>query len=334
MNNTTPIKMPSRGYYGLHKVDAYGNSRTEGCPSNIIENVVTYGGAYVSLISEGLFQGLYAELGTSSTERVRSDTSLGASDSGRSSASNSVDRYGNEIDNLDGTSTITLTREMSFSLGDKVGTFSEVGMYTSSSSGTFIAGQLIKDEFGAPTTVTVLSDEQLIITYTLEWTVPNTTKQIGTGTVTDAGGNSYSYEIWAQPYFADYDNAYRKDPRYFYGNNSALTIRGSSGTSPRADVPSSTPWGISTNSTGLVTALSPNKVYSPTDFDQQDMTYIGFGNLAGWAMSSEADIVDTSITLGKSSDNNRIPCYVKFATPIAKTDQQSFSIQIEMKVQV
>jgi len=55
MINTTPIKMPSRGYYSLSKVDSEGNPRPEGCPKNITDNVITYEGAYYSLIQVGIF---------------------------------------------------------------------------------------------------------------------------------------------------------------------------------------------------------------------------------------------------------------------------------------
>jgi len=334
MNNTTPISMTSRGYYTLSKVDAFGNSRTEGCPSNIVCNVVTYEGAYYSLILSSMFGTLYAEIGASSTERTRSDTALGAPDTGVSGGASATGRSGNEVDNGNGTSTITLTRVMSFSLGEKVGTFSEVGVRTSSSlSGTFIAGQLIKDEFGDPTTVTVLSDEQLTVTYTLEWTVPNTSNLIGTGTVVDASSNSYPYEIWAQPYFADYTGT-STSPRYFRTSAGALALRGASGTSPRPDTPSDDGWTLSKDSVGLVTAVSDNKVYSPLDFSAVDIVFMGIHTFYTVATSSDSDIVDTTKVLGASSNASFAACYIKFGNPISKTDQQSFSIQVEMKVQV
>jgi len=335
MNNTTPIKMPSRGYYTLSKVDSNGNPRTEGCPSNSSDNIVTYVGAYQSLIVDSIFETLYAALGTSTTERTRNDTSLGIPDSGRSSGGSGGgnSRSGREVDNQDGTSTVTITRTMPFSLGAKVGTFSEVGLYDSGSTGVFIAGQLIKDEFGSPTTVTILSDEQLIVTYTLEWTIPNTSNQIGTGTVTDSDSNSYSYEIWAQPYFEDY-NGTSDRKRYFWDSSTSLTLRDASGIFPRPYTPIGNPWSLSINSSGVVTAISNNDVASPTSFSQTDISYIGVGGLQSQASNISTDVVDTVLVLGNSTDYNANACYVYFPNPLSKTNQQSFSIQVEMQVQV
>jgi len=331
MKNTTPINMPSRGSYTLSKVDASGNPRTEGCPSNSTENVVTYGGAFKSLFNDGLFSYLYAEIGTSSTERVRSDTALGTPDSGRTSRSNSVGRAGNEVDNLDGTTTITLTRTMSFPLGGKVGTFSEVGVYSTSSGDTFIAGQLIKDEFGAPTTVTILSDEQLIITYTLEWVLPNNSSKISTGTLTDASSNSYSYELWAQPYFREYASGGTGSTTVFpgYGNVGFLAANGTTQLLTETNNASGA-FSSSLGIAGEVTATSTLYSYGPAAGDISPISFIMPG-----IYGDPANIIDTVDVLRESNpDGSQSAVILKLLDPITKTDQQSLSFQFELTVQI
>ena len=330
MTNTTPIKMPSRGYYTLSKVDAEGFPRTEGCPSNTVDNVVTYEGAYYTLFAPRMFDTLYAELGTSTTERVLTDSTLGSPVSGRSGGGSGGGRAGKEVDNLDGTSTITITRQMAFNLGDKVGTFSEVGVYSSASVGTFIAGQLIKDEFGAPTTVTVLADEQLIVTYTLEWTVPNKSVEVGSGSVTDAASNSYSYEIWAQPYFRDYSiNASSIDTRYNF-DGSVTVFYNASGTRITAAVPGvySTP----TRSNGTVTVEGLFGTISPTDASFTDAVFVGMQ--ARNTTSLAGSIVDTDSALIVSTANVAIAAVVKFLNPISKTSSESFRLQISLTMNI
>jgi len=332
--NTKPIKMRSRGYYSLSKRDAEGNPRTEGCPQNVIGNIITYTGAEHSLLVDSLDASLYAAVGTSVVERTRDSTSLGSEVSGRTGGE-SASRAGNEVDNLDGTSTVTLTRELFFTLGSKVGTFSEVGLYSSSAGGVFIAGQLIKDEFDNPTTVTVLVDEQLVITYTLEWTVPNNSLEVGSGSVTDADSNSYDYEIWAQPYFADY-NGTSGTSRYFNTSSSnGISARTATGTTPRTpNLRQGTPWSVSLGTGGTVTANFSSETYGPSYFSLEDIVFLGIGIDGYYSSSSQGDISDTATALAASSIQNKAACVIKFLTPFSKTSDNSFSIDVEMVVEV
>ena len=322
MINTTPIKMPSRGYYSLSKVDSEGNPRPEGCPKNITDNVITYEGAYNSLLQDGIFGELYCAMGTGTVERTRSSTSLDIAVSGRTGYVR-ASRAGNEVDNADGTSTITLVRELAFGLGSKVGTFSEVGLYTGEVTGTFIAGQLIKDEFGNPTTVTVLSDEQLVVTYTLEWTVPNgeeTTPVIGTGTVTTPEGSS-TYKIYSMPYFGQYGIG-GEDSRPRLGSNRCFA-QNTAGTVGKS-FPSSSRWTDSHDGAGTVTRQSGLFAAAPSDFTLGEIRFIASGG-DGWSSSEERfdDVTKKSI----SNNYATYPLIVEFTPPLIKTSDMSLSIQ-------
>jgi len=332
MSNNT-VSMSAKGYYSLSVLDNFGKVKKTKSVGNT-SNVVTYVGAYQSLIASSLFAGNYAAVGTGTTEIARSSTALGAESGGGRTGGVGASRGGNEVDNLNGTSTLTLTRNLSFSLGAKVGTFSEIGLFSSSSGGVFIAGQLIKDEFGDPTTITILSDEQLIVTYTIEWTVPNTSNLAGTGTVTDAASNTYNYEIWAQSYFSAYAvGSSDQQVRYFKDYNQ-LAFRGANGTSDYGiSVDSANTWSVSHDGSGIVTATADSKTYSPTEITFTDVVYIGFYTFSG--TDSRSDIVDTGSDLAASSTNVPGPAvYIKFLNPISKNDTESFDIGLSVTLNI
>ena len=319
------LNMAAKGRYGLSILDKNGEIKKEKSIDNN-SNVVTYEGAFQILLSIGIFNNNYAAIGTGTTEIVRTASSLGMESSGRT-AGVTASRAGNEIDNGDGTSTVTLSRTLTFSLGSKVGTFSEVGLYTSSSGGTFIAGQLIKDEFGIPTTITVLSDEQLVVTYILEWTVPNNSQLIGSGSVVDSSSNSYDYEFYAQPYFGDYA-INDSGERFRYKANPSFTelvIRPADGiTSLGIAFNCGANWSFSHNGTGTATASMNSDTLSPSSVSFTDAVYIGLSFLAG--ENTNADILDLATTLGKRTDSEAVLAYLKFINPISKTTSQSFQI--------
>lgn len=324
--------MGSKGYYKLTVLDAAGNIKTDKS-TGIIANVVTYGGAFEALIGIGIFQAYECGIGTGTVERVRSSTDLGNLDAGKSN-SVSASRTGNEVDNGDGTSTVTVTRTFEFVLGDKVGTFSEVGVYDGS---VFIAGQLIKDSGGSPTTITLLADEQLIVTYIIEWTVPIVSTQVGSGTVTDAASNTYNYQIWSQPYFATYGSLgdstvtrrYANPPRPadevgFFAANGTTSLADS------GDVGGGYGNRYSHNGSGVVTVTSEPFTFSPTS--------ITFTNLVFMCMycfdsnDSASNIVDTATALNRSSTLSFTTFVVKFLDPITKTSSDSFALEISATI--
>lgn len=331
MMQTSKISLPSKGYYTLSKVDAYGNPRATGCAGSTVHNVITYEGAFHCLLDKGIFSKHYAAIGTGSAERTRASTALGEEDSGRTEGWSHS--RSNEVDNLDGTSTFTLTRNLAFGLGAKVGTFSEVGLYSKSKGGVLIAGQLIKDELGTPTTVTVLADEQLIVTYTLEWTVPNKPSMIGTGTVNDYAGNSYEYEIWAQPYFADYEVGKSEKRSRFTDERSPMRPLNATG----SEVLAGREYGSQSreHSEGVVTIKTGTVTWGPTDFTG-DIGYLSVGGSYNYGFGSTEVLSSEDPVLGKpgSSKLSGPPLFIKFTPAIPKTSDDTFALNIEYSLEI
>lgn len=324
----TKLDFKSKGYFSLAVTKADGTP----VPAKSIKNntnVVTYTGAVRALLTSPISESYYAGVGTGTTEIVRSDTNLGNVSSGLSAAGTPNFTVGDIVDNGNGTCTATLTRVMQFPVGAKVGTFSEVGMFwTTNPSGSLVAGQLIKDEFGSPTTITVLADEQLTVTYTLEFTLPNAPYLAGTGVLTDASGNTYSYELWNQPYFEDASTVSR------YGRSGRVNIRGVDGTSILG-----------------VTSSLPNMY-----FRSSDLVHDGAGNVT-WPSqvmsASPSAFSATGIgfilpqggstnTNGNWNISNTEQPYVKYGTPvilkllnpITKTSSDTLEVQIELEITV
>jgi len=331
----TNIEIKSKGYYSIKVLDKFGNP-VEGKCIEDVSNAVTYNGAVYSLFPVGnnisyIFNQLYCNVGTGVSEITRSSTSLGAEVGSRSSGVYIIRDPSIETDNLDGTSTITATREFAFPLGSKVGTFSEVGVYSASSGGTFIAGQLIKDELGNPTTVTVLSDEQLVVTYTIEWVVPNTSTLIGTGTVTAEDTTEYSYEIWAQPYFwryatVDNQNVTRYASFFYVGEIAVLASNGTTNIFDSGNFGNG--WTMTHDGSGTVTFTTELETFSPASFNTTDLAYLGFYSID----SSGEDLASTSPVL--SENNAYCAVYVKFTPPITKTFNDSLTIQVQITITV
>jgi len=321
------LNMSAKGRYSLSVLDENGKIKKEKSINNNT-NVVTYAGAYNSLTVNGsdIFDFHYAAIGTGTSEIVRAASSLGSESSGRSDGQG-ASRQGNETDNGDGTSTVTLSREFTFPIGSKVGTFSEVGVYTANAGGIFVAGQLIKDEFGSPTTVTLVSGEQLLVTYILEWTVPNTSQLIGSGTITDNDSNNYDYEVYAQPYFGYYTvNSSQKSSRYIPSFNlDEFAFRAADGTTSLTGAfDSNCYWTYSHNGTGTVTATMNSNTIAPADYTFTDAVYVGIG--ASDADTEFADIIDLAKVLAAETSSTLPTVFLKFLNPISKTSSQSFQL--------
>ena len=330
------INMSAKGRFGLSVLDKNGKVKKEKSLGNT-SNVVTYGGAYEALINgnNSLF-GIYtAYMGTGTAEITREATSLGARSFGDSNQS-SRSRSGTEVDNLDGTSTFSLTRTMTFPLGSKVGTFSEVGVYTPFSGEVFIAGQLIKDEFGNPTTITILADEQLVVTYILEWTVPNVAQLIGTGSVTDADSNVYNYEVYSQPYFTEYSVGSSSSTTRYSGFSSwdEIGFYAADGVTPlyysgdRGDGFSSN---IVHDGLGTVTYTTNTEVFAPNQGGYSGLTYISFYPSSSTSVTGSG-ILDTTTNIAYDSTNSDYPLLIKFVDPITKLTSQSFTIAASFTV--
>ena len=83
-----------------------------------------------------------------------------------------------------------MVRTYQFGTGVAAGNIAELGIYCSQDgTGTLFCRELVRDGAGNPTTITVLSDEILIVTYTLRFYL-DTTDYAGSVTI---GGTVYSY---------------------------------------------------------------------------------------------------------------------------------------------
>lgn len=329
MKNQNSITIPSKGRFSLRVLDSSGKETKR---IDDTENVVTYAGAYHFLLASSnmLYGPAKCAVGTGSVERTRASTDLGVRvapfSANQSNTENS--RSGSETDNGDGTSTVSVIRKFTFGIGALSGTFSEVGMF--STGGDFLAGQLIKDEFGSPTTITILSDEQLIVTYTLEFTIPNTPSVIGTGSVTADDGTVYNYTVYNQPFFqvstignSGVNQRIRAGSGSF---NNEVILRGSSGGTVIHDSGSKTNgWSVS-RVDGQVTLTNGPATFSPASFSTTDLKYIGFGSIA-------SDIRTVNLAT-KEVANSYVSLLLEFDTPITKTSSDILSLTVDMVVNI
>lgn len=326
---TEPVTLGSKGYYSLH---VYKEDGTEVVEKRITDsqNVVTYEGAYKLFFDDKLFSSMYANIGTGTTELTRSASGLSNRFSAPSSSSG-ASRSGNEVDNGNGTSTLTLVRGMSFSLGDTTGTFSEVGISTSSNGNNFIAGQLIKDEFGNPTTITVLADEQLSVTYTLELSVPNGEqggKNIGTGTVPTPEG-AVGYTLYAQPFFGEYSlNDSDERTVDFEGDEAFLrsSTDANSGSSTKLTVGSSSLSRVD----GTVSLTTGNNTAPPSAFSRPTLKYALYGSSPFGSGSAGDTGVDTINNLRPSRYRARMHTLLIYDTPINADNTRSYKAQLTL----
>ena len=321
---TNPITLGSKGYYDLNVYKANGEEVVEKRITGS-KNVVTYEGAYKIFFQSGPYAGgYYAKVGTGVSELTRSSLNLGNPDSANTTTISSLPRPGTEVDNLDGTSTLTISRTMSFSLGQVVGTFSEVGIFN---SGILVAGQLIKDAMGNPTTVTVLADEQLTITYTLELTVPNGGLSVqpvsGTGTVTTPEGTS-NWTAYSQPFFRRYPINNSDTNERMDAHGSVIGYYDSSGsriTQANSGVPQGS---LSHNGSGVVTQATSAYVAPPSLFESNDIKYILY---SGYFTQAS---IDTSGKRENEGGNNQGSLIVEFSPALVKDSTRSLKAEFEL----
>ena len=286
---------------------------------------MTYEGAYQIFFNiNGMGRSYSALLGTSTEERTRNSIGLGNL-AHTSSDTTCAGRSGAEVDNGDGTSTLTLVREIAFPLSGTIGTFSEVGIQDAS---IFIAGQLIKDDLGSPTTITVLDEEQLKVTYTLLLTVPNgeaaVAPIVATGTVSTPDGTT-NYTLYSQPFFREFSigspSLAARHPTRIVG---FIT--------PDGDAFANTNGTITTtlNAGGNVTSTNSSGTVAPSAFDVDNLTFISFGS--GSNTEQEFSDIDPISRYGKnrtSFGQNGVYLVAEFSPPLNKNADRSLSIEIE-----
>ena len=324
-------RIESKGYYSLGVFKEDGTEVKEKAINNV-DNVVTFVGAFELLFSTQTYaRALTCKVGNSTTERVRSDTTLGNVVGATSDAAGGSGRSGGgEVDNLDGTSTLTSSRTFNFGVGAIVGTISEVGMFVSA---TLVAGQLIKDEFDAPTTLTLLSDEQLRVVYTLEFIVPNgegTMSSIGSGSVTHPRGTS-TYEMYGQPYFSAYGLAQSSPGNRPSRSRSVYGFSSSSGSFKDGFTASSSAASHSHDGAGNVSVTYTTLSLSPSDYNATDIKYITVGGGSNDSFAQFFTVDTTTKIIGPADqDLTTAALAVEFSPALEKTNTESFSIQLSI----
>lgn len=128
------------------------------------DNLVTNYGID-SLCSSRSFIG-YLQVGTGTTAEAYTDTNLANRIAGVATADTTVWNTG--------VNKVVTTLTASFGVGVATGNITELGL-SPSVNGNVNTRALIRDSGGNPISVTVLSDEQLLVTYTITITIPSET---------------------------------------------------------------------------------------------------------------------------------------------------------------
>ena len=334
---TSNVNVKRNGYYGIKVFKASGEEVKEKSV-NKVENTITDNGAYHSLFSSyssQIFDTLYCATGTGTTERTTDSTGLGnlidVASNGVGASRGPDSNNTEEVDNGDGTTTISVTRVFTFDLGAINGNISEVGLYTSSSltyySTVFIAGQLIKNEFGEPTTITLLEDEQLQVTYVLEWTVPNVATLAASGNTTINGVDTY-YEMWVQPYFVDWKGLSSNKATnwlHHYNRDSLFLLNSSyNRIFARGDLDAS-----EFREGDQFVHRSRELSLAPSDFSSSDIKAFAFTG----SRYVNFSLVDSRLTAeSDSSSFGSCGAIITFDPPLVKTSDDSLKLQAEFRV--
>jgi len=118
----------------------------------------------------------FCRVGKGGVERAVTDVGLHTVIAGTAVASTTSGDYSCESVTIDGKHFVKFNKKYPFALGQIVDTITEVGIFSiSNTNNTMVAGQLIKDAGGIPTPITVLVDEQLIVSYSVYVECPRKT---------------------------------------------------------------------------------------------------------------------------------------------------------------
>ncbi len=181
------IKFGVKGKFRLDAVRPDGSIR-ELAPWQ--DNLVTNYGID-SLCSSRSFIG-YLQVGTGTTAEAYTDTNLANRIAGAATTDSTVWNTG--------VNKVVTTLKASFGTGKATGNITELGL-SPSVNGNVNTRALIRDSNGNPISVTVLSNEQLLVTYTITITIPSETV---VNVTNPYSGTNYTITIRpGQPYFTE-----------------------------------------------------------------------------------------------------------------------------------
>ena len=175
------------GKYKLQVIKDDGSIKQD---TGWFSNLITNGG--LDALGDNLYFGRYCQVGSGNTAPANGDTGL-------ANRIASVDKGGSWCaTNLAGAASSSPYYQYqrivyTFGTGVAAGNISEVGIGWAS-SGSLYSRALILDINGNPTTITVLSDEQLIVTYEFRF-YPIETDTTGSVTFTGNKGGTYAWTL-------------------------------------------------------------------------------------------------------------------------------------------
>lgn len=204
------IIMPSMGVSGHFKMEAVSFARGRRKLAEFDNLILDQGIEFLG--TSGVGGGFAIQLGTGSTTPATTQTSLAALAVGTTNSTGSLETY-----SAGAPSYMEAAFTFRFNAGIAVGTFSEIGIAKTVSTGLFCRA-LILDVGGSPTTITVLSDEALDVTYKFR-IYPTLTDNTGTLTLSGVG---YTYTM--RPAFWGLISGGAWSPRGFLTSGANTTI--------------------------------------------------------------------------------------------------------------
>lgn len=183
-----PIANIEMGVSGHFTLIAHGGKRGRVVLADFDNIIVDQGLNYAAGGSTGTIS--YCQVGTGTTAAASTDTALVSRIAGTNTNVSDTMSSGTYV--AGSPPYIEGKRTYRFAVGAATGNLSEVGVGWAT-SGSLWSRALIADSGGSPTTITILSDEQLDVVYTLRVYPPSTDV---TGSVTLAG-LSYAYTLRA-----------------------------------------------------------------------------------------------------------------------------------------
>src|SRR6056297_451272 len=171
-----PVQVGVAGKFRLQVYRPDGRCRHD---TGWFDNIVNDAG--LNLMGTGSYLD-FCQVGSGSATPVAGDTALGTYVAGTGTAG-----PGGTTQSAEGTAPYfgATTKQYRFAAGDAAGNLSEVGIGTAASGGTLFSRALILDGGGSPTTITVLADDFLDVTYQIQSVPP--TSVIVVPDVTDSG---------------------------------------------------------------------------------------------------------------------------------------------------
>ena len=278
-----------------------------------VQNVITDHGIQEQILDTSLFSGRVRGAVGKGTTAI-SQTSASLNNLFKSTPTTNDGGVATHTDNGDGTVTSSGIFKRSFSIGDFTGdTISEVGIVDGFGS-TLHAGQLIKDSSSNPTTITVLSDEQLVIEYVIEVTSWFTRQELDSFNLT-VNGITTTARLFVNPYLRDSNLSNGDVVTIFSGPRPDRIAFGDSTTFELFAIAN---FGVSWSVNGNVATLPFNYTASPSDFNTTDLKYIPIGSF---------DTLDPTDPF--QEDHSFV---LIFDTPVEKTSSQAITIDFSVDV--